>query len=146
MARQPLTHNERKQMQNGEMIELFYNYANPPVTLQALLQTTLSIVIDADADFQAIWLIANSTGPFNCRFGDASTGRYFMSGLINNVNLFGTAQAPFPMLPPYVFKRQGSITIDLVNAVAGPNVIQVVFSGKKIFASQTAGAAAPTQR
>jgi hypothetical protein len=50
------------------------------------------------------------------------------------------------MLPPYVFKRQGSITLDLLDISGNPNLIQVVFSGKKIFASQTAGAAAPTQR
>ncbi len=120
---------------NGEKREIFYDYALPPTALGAGLSTTVGIVIDADADFQAIWLIANSTGAFNARFGDAATGRYFMSGLIANVNLFGTALAPFPMLPPYVFKRQGSITIDLTDTSAAPNTIQIVFSGKKIFAA-----------
>jgi hypothetical protein len=120
---------------NGEKREIFYDYALPPVALLGNASNTVGIVIDADADFQAIWLIASSTGTFNARFGDAATGRYFMSGLIANVNLFGTALAPFPMLPPYVFKRQGSITIDLTDTSGAPNTIQIVFSGKKIFAA-----------
>lgn len=131
---------------NEQLVEIFYDYVLPPTALVASQNLPTSIVIDADADFQCIWLIANSTGTFTCRFGDGATGRFFMSRAVNNVNLFGTAVAPFPMLPPYVWKRQGSIILDLTDTSLAPNTIQIVFSGKKIFPTPVAGAAGVIQR
>lgn len=121
------------EQQQQAITEIFYDYALPPVVVAGNAALTTQIVINQDADFMAFWLISNSSGGFNCRFGDAGRGWYFMSGLIANVNLFGTALLPFPMLPPYTFKAQGAITIDLVDTSGAPNTIQIVFSGKKIF-------------
>lgn len=129
-----------------ELVEIFYDYVLPPTALIANQRLDTNIVIDADADFQAIWLMANSTSTFTARFGDAASGRFFMSAAVNNVNLFGTALQPFPMLPPYVWKRQGAINIELTDTSAAPNTIQIVFSGKKIFPTPTSGAAGVIQR
>lgn len=131
-----------------ELVEIFYDYVLPPTTITPAVTPNLNtaIVIDADADFQAIWLLANSTGTFTARFGDGATGRYFMSRPVNNVNLFGTALQPFPMLPPYVWKHQGSIILDLTDTSGAPNTLQIVFSGKKIFPTPTSGAAGVIQR
>jgi hypothetical protein len=129
-----------------DLVEIFYDYVLPPTTIQALANLPTNIVINGDADFQAIWLIASSTGPFTCRFGDGATGRFFMSRPVNNVNLFGTALQPFPMLPPYVWKRQGSISLDLTDTSGAPNTIQIVFSGKKIFPTPISGAAGAIQQ
>lgn len=124
-----------------DLLEMFFKYAMPPTQVAGNAVLNTAIVINADADFQAIWLIANSTGAFNCIFSDGSTGRQFMSTAVRNTNLFGTAQNPFPMLPPYVFKRQGSIILQLTDVSGAPNTIQVVFSGKKIFPTPQSGSA-----
>lgn len=129
-----------------ELVEIFYDYVLPPTALLANGRLDTQIVINNDADFQGIWLIANSTGIFTCKFGDASTGRMFMNLPVNNVNLFGTALQPFPMLPPYVWKREGAISLELVDTSAAPNTIQIVFSGKKIFPTPVSGSAGVIQR
>jgi hypothetical protein len=128
-------------MPQVELVEMFFDYALPPTVVLANTTVQPTIVIGADADFQVIWLIANSTGTFSFTFSDGSTGRLFMSGAINNVNLFGSAANPFPMLPPYVFKRQGSIQLVITDTSGANNTIQVVFSGKKIFPTPTSGSA-----
>ncbi len=123
-----------------DLAEIYFPYgAN--IVLAGNANATPAIQIGADADFTAIWLVASSTGTFNFQFFDGSTGRAFMNMRINNVNLFGTAQLPFPMLPPYTFKRQGSIQLDVTDTSGNPNTIQIVFQGKKIFPSQQSGSA-----
>lgn len=126
-------------------IEMFYQYQATVTALAANANVTPSIVLDADSDFMLIWLIASSTGTFQFRMQDNATGRFFQNGKINSVNMFGTAQQPFPMLPPYVFKRQNSIGLDITDTSGAPNTIQIVLAGKKIFPSVTAGAAAPVE-
>lgn len=127
--------------QMQRMIEQFFCYAIPPTALLGSATASPIIQIGSDADFQAIWLVGNSTGTYTIRFTDAGTDRGFMNNPINNVNLVGTAANPFPMLPPYVFKRSQSIQITLVDTSVAANTIQIAFIGKKIFPSAEAGSA-----
>jgi hypothetical protein len=108
-------------------------------------QQTLAVSINADSNFMCLWLIANSTGAFQFSWQDNATGRSFTNGLLNNVNIFGTAQQPFPMLPPYTFQQQGSIGVTLGDFSGATNVVQLTFTGKKIFPSQTASSAGDIQ-
>jgi hypothetical protein len=125
------------------VIEQFFDYVDTESIAQADPSQTVqpSIVIDGDSDFMCIWLIADSTGTFDITFADNATGRTFMRQPVHNVNIFGTAQLPFPLLPPYTFRRQGSIGLTITNTSGADNDIQIVFSGKKIFPTLASGAA-----
>jgi hypothetical protein len=130
---------------SDQVVEMAFWYTSPAIVLTALQgPLTFAIPINADSDFMALWLVANSTGSFSFAFQDNATGRSFMPSQVNNVNIFGTAQLPFPMLPPYTFQRQGSIGLTVTDTSNAGNTIQIVFAGKKIFPNQAAGANAPT--
>ena len=127
-----------------DVVELAFWYTSPAISLAGNASLTTQISINADSDFMALWLVSNSSGGFNFSFVDNSTGRNFMNNPVASVNIFGTAQLPFPMLPPYTFQRQGSIGISVTDTSGSTNAIQIVFAGKKIFPNQAAGANAPT--
>lgn len=124
-----------------QMIEQFFTYGIPPTAVLGNAVANQIIVIGNDADFQAIWWISNQTGTFTLRVSDGGSGRPFMNTPINNANILGTANNPFPMLPPYVFKRAQSIQLDITDTSGNPNTIQIAFVGKKIFANAAAGSA-----
>ena len=119
----------------------FWYLAN--ITLTALQSLTTAVSINADSDFMCLWLIASSTGGFTLSWQDNATGRLFQNNPVNSANIFGTAQLPFPMLPPYTFQRQGSIGLTVTDTSNAGNTVQIVFAGKKIFPNLTAGAAGP---
>jgi hypothetical protein len=131
------------------VVEMAFWYS-ATVALTALQTLSPQINLNADSDFMALWLVATSTGTFSINFVDNATGRAFTNAgsqgssqtpQINNANLFGTAQLPFPMLPPYVFQRNGSIGLTITDSSNSSNTVQIVFAGKKIFPSRTSGAA-----
>jgi hypothetical protein len=112
--------------------DLFLNY----VINFALLANGVgngAIQINQGGDFLCRYLISNSTGTFTVRFGDGGSNIFFMNAQVRNVNLFGTAQLPCPMRPPYKFPKNGTIYIEITDTSTAPNAIQLCFQGYQIY-------------
>jgi len=86
--------------------------------------------------FRWIFAMAVSTGAFTVQITDASTQKKFVAfgtggaggtGQIHRDLIFGTAQNPFPLPTPFVFKKQ--ILLDFTDISAAANTINVAFGG-----------------
>ena len=75
---------------------------------------------------------ANFTGAFATLLSDGSTQRQFSNQAVHVNNLFGTAQNPFPLLTPYVFKRKGQILASTQDLSGAPNNVRLAFAGVEL--------------
>lgn len=91
-----------------------------------------SMQIDARADFEAIWLVATSTGTFTTEMFDKS-GQPFQNVPVNNANQWGTIQLPFTLPVPIVMPMKSSITFTITDTSGGPNTIQAGFWGYQLY-------------
>jgi hypothetical protein len=96
------------------------------------------VVIDGSAGFRWKALTGTQAFDYRVRFRQQS-GAYMSSGgiggsndLVNNANIVGTAQFPFPILPHPMFPPSGHILQDFENRNAGANTIQIAFIGAKV--------------
>jgi hypothetical protein len=81
-------------------------------------------------DFEADFLVATRTGAFKARIqiGD----RYLSNVPIVDVNHFGTAQNPLPLLSPLQLKRNDVVIITLTDISGAANTIDLGFIGREI--------------
>ena len=93
------------------------------------------LTIDAQADFQLVWLTRTASGgTFTSRISDTSTGRQWDNAAVNDLNRFGSAQQPFPVgLSPVILKAQSSLSIALVDTSGNPNTVQLAFIGYDLY-------------
>jgi hypothetical protein len=107
----------------------------------ASAQGNISIL---NADFRWIYALAYSTGRFLVQIEDSKNSRKFFSvtvpaGTPNqgvpDPMVFGTAQLPFPIQPPYLFNRNGGITISVTDTSGNPNAIWIGFDGQELVPS-----------
>lgn len=128
----PLCEGEGKR-ENYQRLPRWYIINATIVLALGTLQGALAI--DAMADFELIWLMrTSSTGVFTTQLQDAS-GRTWQNLPVNDLNMFGTAAAPFPVgLSPVVLRAQTSLLWTLVDTsgVAG-NAIQLALSGYDLY-------------
>jgi Transcription factor zinc-finger len=110
------------------------------LTANAVL-TNLSVVIDGGASFRLKALAGTQTGAYRVRFRHAS-GEYMSSGgigqtndLVNNANIIGTAQAPFPVIPFSLYGPSGQILLDIEDLSAAQNTVQIAFIGANVYPS-----------
>ncbi len=102
-------------------------------TLTALQNAPGAITIQIlDHSFKWIFAVASSTGTFQCLVKDAQNKRPFMNSPINNVNFWGTAQNPFPLLTPWVFPKRGGIIIDLIDTSNAGNKVEIALHGVEL--------------
>jgi hypothetical protein len=80
--------------------------------------------------FRASFLVALSTGPFSCRLrvGD----RYLSNIAIHSDNLFGTAQAPMPLLAPIAVDKNDLIIFEITDLSGAPNDIRIALIGVEL--------------
>lgn len=97
------------------------------------------VVIDGTAPFRLKALSGTQTGIYRVRLRHAS-GEYMSSGgagdtndLVNNANMIGTAQFPFPIAPPSMFSESGHILIDIEDLSNADNTIQIAFIGANVY-------------
>jgi hypothetical protein len=97
------------------------------------LNVVITQQLDADADFEAIWIVSSQTGIFSVTLNDPSTGRNLSNAAVNSENYSGTAQLPFPLVEPYVFARATTLKAVFNDRSGGGNTIQLVLRGYKLF-------------
>lgn len=86
-----------------------------------------------DADFRWMFALAVSTGAFTVQILDAKTNRQFINpGPQHSALVFGTAQLPFPVTPPYTFNKLGTITVQVTDISGAPNTIWIGFDGQEL--------------
>ena len=111
-----------------------YWYVLPNAVLTAL-QTGINVTqtTDQDADFEWIWIMANSTGIYSVQLTDPSTGRQLSNAPVNGENFAGTAQLPFPLVEPYVWARATVIKATFNDRSNAGNTVQIVLGGYKLY-------------
>lgn len=128
----PLCDGEGKR-ENYQRLPRWY-IINAVITL-ALGNTPGALAIDAMADFELIWLTrTSSNGVFTTAFQDAS-GRAWQNLPVNDLNMFGTAERPFPIgLSPVVLRAQTSLmwTVTDLSGIAA-NTIQMALIGYDLY-------------
>ncbi len=83
-------------------------------------------------DFKWMFAMAVGTGAFAVQLSDGSTQRQFSNQLVHVNNLFGTAQNPFPLLTPYVFKKKGQIQASIQDLSGAGNSVRLAFAGVEL--------------
>lgn len=114
-------------------------------TIGATTTTTQSANIQNDADFvwtHASMIVTNAAGTtftapqdVACliEIKDAAAGRDLQDSQTHLSALFGTAQNPFILPFPKIFRAGGQIAVKLQNQTAGALVVRLAFHGFKAF-------------
>ena len=81
-------------------------------------------------DFEADFLTAVSTGAFKVmiKVGD----RYLSNIPIHSSNIFGTGQAPMPLMPSLRLKKSDIVTLALTDLSGAPNDIRIGVIGREL--------------
>ena len=107
----------------------------PPVLGGGAVNVPAQVVIDNDSDFLCDRIIASSTGLYSLFATDNFSSRPFTPNQnvpVNGENMAGTAQLPFWLPKPYLFRRTSTIK-GLFNDRSGEsNTIQFAFVGYKV--------------
>jgi hypothetical protein len=119
--------------QPQQVYRVVFDYVFPSLTLAALASGNSVLQMQADADFEWVFVVASRTGPYTVQIQDGSTGRYLSNSPINDVNFAGTAQLPFPLVEPYLLARSSSIQAAITDTSGAGNTIQLVLRGYKLF-------------
>jgi len=107
----------------------------PPVLTGGQANVACSVAIENDADFVCDRIVASSTGLFSIFLTDGFTSKTFSPSQdvpINGENIAGTAQLPFWLPRPYLFRRTSSIKALLTDRSGAGNTIQFAFVGHKV--------------
>lgn len=112
-------------------VEQFFEY-DLAVALTANQANVAGVITIFDADFKWIELIGTSTGVFAATITDGGTKQAFMNEAVHSANLFGTAQLPFRLEVPHVFKRNSSIQLSLTDLSGAPNTVRATFKGVQL--------------
>ena len=94
---------------------------------------TLSIALDADREFEWVWIVGSRTSPLlTVLVTDGATGKTLSNGPIDFDNWAGTGPLPFPLVEPWVLAPGSTLTFNFVNNSTALNVIQIVLRGYKL--------------
>lgn len=114
------------------MSRFFMTYAVQRVVLAAnAINNNLNVQIQ-DYDFEARFLVANSTGQFSAQIIDAGQKRPLTNIQVLNTLLFGTAQNPMPLVEPYVFKKKTLIQVQVTDLSGAPNTLDIAIMGVEL--------------
>jgi len=111
-------------------------------TLDADATATQNVVIDADSDFVAIkmMLCSYSTAgtivanpDYVLSISDSGSGRMLQNVAIHINTICGTAQLPYILPEPKVFKASSTITFTLTNRTATAARVNLTLGGFKVF-------------
>ena len=118
-----------------------------PINITSPGQTYLAANTQVQSNFQIVnfpfrWLLAaaNSTGTFTCQIYDQGRTYYLSPAPLNNVNEWGTATQPMPLLTPYTFQQNTQVQFTVKDTSGANNTIQLVLIGYQIVPNGTYGA------
>jgi len=101
--------------------------------LATTVQSIGQMSIDAIAPFQAVNLVATREGTFTTELQDQS-GRDWQNAPVNDANLWGTAQNPFPLLAPLTIPAKAILRWKFVSTSgAQTNEIQPCILGFDLY-------------
>lgn len=114
-------------------------------TIGATTTSTASVSIQNDADFvwtQGCVTVTDAAGtsftnalniPILALISDSAAGRQLSDSQTHVSNQFGTAQNPFVLSFPKIFRAGGQMSLQLQNLAAGALRVFVSFHGFKVF-------------
>lgn len=114
-------------------------------TLGASTTSTQSVSIQNDADFvwtQGSMVVTDAAGttftsalnvPILALISDSAAGRQLSDSQVHTSNYFGTAQQPFILSFPKIFRAGGQMSVQLQNLSAGALRVFIAFHGFKVF-------------
>lgn len=108
-----------------EYVQTFTLTANQVLNQQQIAQVL-------DSDFKWMFAMATSTGNFLSKTYSASNKRGYQNQPVHNLNFWGSAQNPFPLLSPVYFQQQSAILIDLQDISGAGNTIYVALAGVEL--------------
>jgi hypothetical protein len=115
--------------------------------LTALASATANISI-LNSDFRWVFAIARKTGDFLVQIQDAKANRSFfnvtpvsnqLQGVPDSM-IFGTAELPGLVQPPYLFNQNGGIQVSVTDLSNANNTIWVGFKGQELVPSTSTDA------
>jgi len=116
-----------------------YTYEMGPLSLIGGQTQSYESVQVLNYDFRAMFLMAVYLFPFTSQIVDSKTGQQFSNQQVHNLNLWGTAENPMPVLTPYVFRKGSQIQVNITDLGGGsgtagvtngsPNVTSVTGTG-----------------
>lgn len=113
--------------------DMLFHYPINPAQLTALQQGVVSTVtIDNDSDFLCDRIVASSTGLFSVELVDRFTSRPMQTAPINGELYAGTAQLPFWLPKPYLFRRTSTVQGKFNDRSNALNTIQFDLVGIKL--------------
>lgn len=111
----------------------YFLYQFAPTTVTANSFSNVNVAIQADSDFLIQKLAARSTGTFRSRITDAGTNRAFQDNLLDNADIYGTAQQPNVLLYPQLINANSNIITELQDTSGNSNTIEIITEGLKLF-------------
>lgn len=109
-------------------VEQFFEY-EILVNLTALQANVPGVITIQDSDFKWSELIATSTGTFTLTITDGGSKQAFANEAVHSSNLCGTAQLPFRLEQPHVFKKNSTIQLSLTDLSNANNAVRIAFKG-----------------
>lgn len=122
------------------------------LTVAASSSSSTSTQIQADSDF--VWtkaaavvtdsatglvFTAMTTVPALLQLNDSGSGRNLQDAAVAVSAWFGTAQLPFELVPPKIFRRNSQLSATIQNQSAGSLIFRLAFHGFKVFDFQMEG-------
>jgi hypothetical protein len=126
----------------------FFSYVVDYTVPANAVQSPTQLQILSDADFEWWWVLATRTSNLlKVMMKEAATGRDFIGTTASSIsgpqtfnginidNWAGTAQATaaFPLAVPYIMPATRVYTLLFSDTSGNPNVVEVVFSGFKLW-------------
>jgi hypothetical protein len=111
-------------------------------TLGASATTTQNVVIDADSDFLAVKVMLASysaagtivTNPdYTLTISDSGSGRLLQNQPIHINTICGTAQLPYVLPEPKLFKASSTVSLTLTNRTTTAARVNLTLGGVKIY-------------
>ena len=134
--------------QDDQFERQFFMYVLDRTVPASAVQDPNQLQILSDADFEWWWILASRTSALlKVLMIEAATGRAFIgntasatsgAATFNGIsidNWCGTAQAAaaFPLAVPYIMPANRTYSLLLTDASGAPNVVELVFSGFKLW-------------
>ncbi|MEM4360108.1 MAG: hypothetical protein QXT45_06230 [Candidatus Bilamarchaeaceae archaeon] len=110
-----------------------YDYGTGPITIAGNQTASVNISIQIDSHFLVEKIVGTRSGPALVSIKDGAVDRQWMNSPVHIDNLVGNSQFPNILPAPRLIARGSTINITIQNLMSTTNVIELIFSGLKLF-------------